>query len=397
MVANRGIKEVLGVGTVTQEGYQWRPDRPKYRHTVFVDWDTGYAQTLAEPKTAWGTVTVGKVSQDLWRVLQAGRVDPASQVIADDPLYEQIAGLLERKGQVVLYGPPGTGKTYASLRFALRWLATRLPDLRLDPVAEYGTAGFRRALDTLSEAGHLTQATFHPAYGYEDFIEGFRPVEAVDGGLRLTLRDGVFMEVCKAADGNPELPYLVLIDEINRGDIPRILGELITLLEADKRGMHLTLPTGRRFAVPSNVHIVGTMNTADRSIRLLDSALRRRFAFHELLPDTEVLEGQKVGDLDLGLLLGELNRRVVDKLGRERQIGHSFFMPGGRVVDSEAELAAVIRTEVIPLLQEYTYDDYSMLGTFLGETIVNVHGHSVAGLNDEDLVKALSAELGASA
>ncbi|MFG2021462.1 AAA family ATPase [Actinomadura geliboluensis] len=399
VVANKGIKEVLAVGTVTEEGYQWREERTSFQHTVAVNWDTGYAQNLAKPQKSWGTVTVAKVSAELWKSLQPSGTArrPQSSIVPADPLFTEIAGLLGRKGQVVLYGPPGTGKTYTSLRFALWWLATQMPHTAVDSLAEYGTAGFRRALETFHAAGHLTQVTFHPAYGYEDFIEGFRPAEGDGGGLRLVLRDGVFKRVCEAAAANPERPYLLLIDEINRGDIPKILGELITLLEPDKRGMHVTLPSGRRFAVPSNVYVLGTMNTADRSIRLLDSALRRRFAFHELLPDTDVLDGQKVGEVDLGLLLRELNRRVVKELGRERQIGHSFFMPGGEPVDSEADLAAIVRTEVLPLLQEYAYDDYSMLSRFLGQEIVDVQAHTVAGLSDERLVEALSSELQANA
>lgn len=398
VVANKGKTEILAVGTVTQEAYRWRDERNVYQHTVSVDWDTSYAKKLPELQEAWGTVTVRKVPADLWRTIQArpDRVTPPiERVVPDDELSDEIAALLKRKGQVVLYGPPGTGKTYTSLRFALRWLGTQLGDAvkDVDPIAQHGTPEFRRSLDVLQESGHLTQVTFHPAYGYEDFIEGFRPVEGGDGGLRLELRDGIFTKVCEAAAANPDRPYLVLIDEINRGDVPKILGELITLLEPDKRGMHVTLPTGRRFAVPPNVHILGTMNTADRSIRLLDSALRRRFAFHELLPDTDVLDGQKVGNVDLGLLLRELNARVVKELGRERQIGHSFFLPGGRPVDSEAELAAIVRTEVLPLLQEYAYDDYSLLSRFLGEKIVDVQAHTVAGLSDEGLVEALAAEL----
>ncbi|TDD29354.1 restriction endonuclease [Actinomadura sp. KC06] len=400
VVANKGTKEVLAVGTVTGEGYRWRDERTVFQHTVSVNWDIGYGQTLAQPQQSWGTVTVAKVSAELWKSLRQtapiGR--PEREIVPADPLFSQLAGLLARKGQVVLYGPPGTGKTYTSLRFALWWLATRIPETDLDPHADYGTARFRRALDALRDGGYLTQVTFHPAYGYEDFIEGFRPDGgAGDGGLRLVLRDGIFKQVCETAAANPERPHLLLIDEINRGDIPKILGELITLLEPDKRGMSVTLPTGRRFAVPSNVHILGTMNTADRSIRLLDSALRRRFAFHELLPDTDVLDGQKVGDVNLGYLLRELNRRVVKELGRERQIGHSFFMPGGEPVDGEAELAAIIRTEVLPLLQEYAYDDYSMLSRFLGQEIVDVQAHTVAGLSDERLVEALSSELQANA
>lgn len=395
VVANKGIKEVLAVGTVTRDGYKWLSERQVFQHTVAVEWDTNYAQVLQEPQKSWGTVTVAKVANELWKSLQEGAVTPPpDKVVPADPMFAKLAKLLQRKGQAVLYGPPGTGKTYTSLRFALWWLADQLPEAKLDPLADYGSADFQRSLNALHEAGHLTQVTFHPAYGYEDFIEGFRPAEADDGALRLVLRDGIFKKVCEAATANPKRPYLLLIDEINRGDIPKILGELITLLEPDKRGMHITLPTGRRFAVPSNVYILGTMNTADRSIRLLDSALRRRFAFCELLPETaDVLDGQKIGDVDLGLLLRELNSRVVKELGRERQIGHSFFLPGGRVVDSEAELAAVIRTEILPLLQEYAYDDYTLLARFLGEKVVDVHEHTVAGLSDDQLVEALAAEL----
>ncbi|MES9537592.1 AAA family ATPase [Actinomadura sp. NPDC000600] len=401
VIANRGHKEILGVGTVTAEGYRWRPERPEYFNTVAVDWDTSYAQTLPVAQQLSGQKTVRDVPADLWQTIQAGRqgaLAEAERVIPDDPLFDQLSGLLARKGQVILYGPPGTGKTYASLRFALRWLSTNLDGSEdVDPVAKPGTLKFQKGLNALHQAGYLTQVTFHPAYGYEDFIEGFRPQAGGDGGLRLVLRDGIFKQVCEAAAANPERPHLLLIDEINRGDIPKILGELITLLERDKRGMRVTLPTGRAFTVPSNVYLLGTMNTADRSIRLLDSALRRRFAFHELLPDTDLLDGQKVGDLDLGLLLRELNRRVVKELGRERQIGHSFFMSGSEPLDSEADLAAVVRTEVLPLLQEYAYDDYSMLSRFLGQEIVDVQAHTVAGLSDERLVEALSAELQESA
>ncbi|MEV4086178.1 McrB family protein [Nonomuraea fuscirosea] len=231
--------------------------------------------------------------------------------------------------------------------------------------------------------------TFHPGYGYEDFIEGFRPVTGGEG-LRLELVDGVFKRVCAAAVADPDHPHLLLIDEINRGDLPKIFGELITLLEKDKRGLVVDLPqSGSAFTVPPNVFVLGTMNTADRSIRLLDSAIRRRFGWVELMPDLAVLEAANVGKVELGPLLGEINHRILQELGRERQIGHSYFLEGGKPVDSEAGLAAVIRHEILPLLQEYVFDDYGLLEKFLGPRIVDVAKHRLHDLSDEDLVDAL--------
>src|SRR5690606_18660653 len=119
----------------------------------------------------------------------------------------------------------------------------------------------------------LTRLTFHASYSYEDFIEGFRPVAAKDGNLALRLEDGIFKRVCREAQANPDKPYLVLIDEINRANVAKVLGELITLLERDKRGMRVSLPQSKEsFTIPPNVYVLATMNTADRSIKLLDAA-----------------------------------------------------------------------------------------------------------------------------
>lgn len=398
IVANRGTSEILAVGTVIEPGYSWRGDRSDFNHTLAVDWDVSYAMTLPQPEKRWAFVTVTDVSAALWRVLenhQAGQASAPKSPTVAEPLWLVVQEALRRRGQAILFGPPGTGKTYSALRFALWWLAQKLEHLELDPLADYGDPAFDRAQEALSDrgdrpAGHLTRVTFHPAYGYEDFIEGFRPVQSDDGGLRLKLVDGVFKRVCAAAEKDLDHPYVLLIDEINRGDLPKIFGELITLLETDKRGMTVVLPqSGAPFAVPRNVYVIGTMNTADRSIRLLDSAVRRRFGWVELRPNAAVLEGANVGNVDLGALLSEINRRVLRELDRERQIGHSYFLDGGKPVDSESALAAVIRYEILPLLQEYAYDDYTLLEKFLGRKIVDVTEHQLRDLSDDALVDAL--------
>ena len=214
----------------------------------------------------------------------------------------------------------------------------------------------------------LTRTTFHPSYTYEDFIEGYRPKETTSGGLELGLVDGVFKDVCAAAAANPSARHVVIIDEINRGNIPKVFGELITLLEKDKRGLTVRLPqSGDEFAVPPNVYLIGTMNTADRSIHLLDTALRRRFGFVEMMPTRELIAGETVGYLALDVFLDQLNARVRELAGRERQIGHAVFYYDGGVVQSPDAFAAIFRHEILPLLQEYLYEDYSQLAELLGD------------------------------
>ena len=234
--------------------------------------------------------------------------------------------------------------------------------------------------------GPLTVLTFHPSYSYEDFVEGFRPTDAGGGTLAVRLEDGVFKRICRTALANPDKPYLVLIDEINRANLAKVFGELITLLEKDKRGLPVTLPQSKEsFVIPDNVYLLGTMNTADRSIKLLDAALRRRFAFLELMPRLDLLQGGKVEGLELEDFLRELNRRIAAREGREKQIGHSFLLgPDGEPVADPDEFARRFRQEILPLLQEYCYDDYGALSEYLGEALVDREARQ---LNEEVLDK----------
>jgi 5-methylcytosine-specific restriction protein B len=387
VIANRGTEYLLGVGTVNDVGYAWRPERAEYKHTVGIDWDTKTAGPI-EQVDAWRVTTVSKVSAELQRKL-LGR-GPAPKLVEADAKLLQLEAALRRRGQVILYGPPGTGKTHIARR-AAAWLLDggsaheQANGLLADTEA---LTAREQALAEPTGSGkspRLTRITFHPSYAYEDFVEGLRPQQSDDGAMQLVLTDGIFKEVCIAAHNDRANNYIVLIDEINRGNIPKIFGELITLIEKDKRGLTVQLPqSGDSFSVPPNVLIIGTMNTADRSIHLLDTALRRRFQFIELLPDIELLEGASVGALALDAFLGGLNDEIRKRFGRDKQIGHALFYQNGEIVDSPEEFAAIIRYELIPLLQEYLYEDYNALGDLLGGVIDTQAQHIAELANDPE-------------
>ncbi|MBV5246743.1 AAA family ATPase [Mycolicibacterium sp. PAM1] len=399
VIANRGVSEVLAVGTVNDTGYVWRPERDQYKHTVGVDWDTSQAKPIA-PVKGWATTTVSKVSAGLLR--QITGQSPTPKPVDADARYLDLDAALHRRGQIVLYGPPGTGKTYIARRAAVWFLEGGSGSDQANAVlADDDLLKSREhALSLPSsdpmKATRLTRVTFHPSYAYEDFIEGFRPQQSVSGAMNLMLSDGTFKRVCNTAQQDPAHTYVVVIDEINRGNIPKIFGELITLIEKDKRGLTVQLPqSGAPFAVPKNVYIIGTMNTADRSIHLLDTALRRRFQFIELLPDSDLLEGHTVGALALDAFLDGLNDAIRQKFGRDKQIGHAMFFQHGEIIDKPEDFAAVFRYELLPLLQEYLFEDYAALADLVG-SVIDVEAQRLAeSANDpETLCEELANKFG---
>ncbi len=216
--------------------------------------------------------------------------------------------------------------------------------------------------------------TFHQSYAYEEFVEGIRPVLDSET-VRYELRDGIFKEICAAAAADPSNKYVLVIDEINRGNISKIFGELITLLEEDKRDggenyVPFRLPYSQdEFAVPQNLYIIGTMNTADRSIALLDVALRRRFEFCEIMPEYEEtgLNAMNIDSLNVGALLERLNGKLELLVDRDHQIGHSYLMKIGADSDKRVSLHRVWYGSIVPLLQEYFYGDWQKLRQALGD------------------------------
>jgi len=284
----------------------------------------------------------------------------------------------------ILYGPPGTGKTHATF--------SRCVELCDGATAPANEKEVRDRYRELIRDGRIEFVTFHQSYGYEEFVEGLRPRTDGDGGagFRLASEDGVLKRIAKQAQNNRTKSHVLVIDEINRGNLSKVFGEAITLVEKDKREgkkneIAVTLPHSReRFTLPHNLHILGTMNTADRSIALLDTALRRRFDFVELPPKPELLEGAKKNSgIDLPAALNAMNERLEWLLGRDHLIGHAWLMNA----DGREDVDNIMRRKIIPMLAEYFHEDWSRVRAVLGggDGFIKSEALNVPpGLDDDD-------------
>lgn len=366
ILAKSGRSRVHGYGIVAGP-YRFDPSRTEYQHVMSVDWrrsnemDIEGGHGLAIKTLTRATDFLPYVAR-LIRKLEAGSQDrshepqsgqsPASydidramkDLFLPRETFRSVVEVLRRRKNVILQGPPGVGKSYLSRRIA--W----------------------------SVVGKIKQANvqmiqFHQSYSYEDFVQGFRPTEG--GGF--ALRNGVFLRFCDEARKHPEEPFVFVIDEINRGNLSRIFGELLLLVESDKRGpdhaLPLTYSPEDQFSVPENVHLLGMMNTADRSLAMVDYALRRRFAFVSIPPAfgteafrTHLLQAGAIPELvdRLDQVMVELNAKISEdtrNLGPGFEIGHSYFVPtdDDDALD-EAWFRRVVETQVGPLLREYFFD-----------------------------------------
>ncbi len=356
VIAKQGREEILGYGIVMSD-YEFDEDRGGYPHFRRVRWDRTGKRTLPDSRITSKTLTRFDRYRTTVRaaieLLDGGadpapppQLEPTGDLFLDPGEFTRIVDALARKKNLILQGPPGTGKTFIARRVAYALMGEMAPE-------------------------RIRMIQFHQAYAYEDFVQGWRPRER-EGFER---KDGVFHQFCRRAAADPERDYVFIIDEINRGNLSRILGELMMLIEVDKRGEKFAIPltySAREdevFFVPENVYILGMMNTADRSLAMVDYALRRRFAFFSLAPafGTERFADHLAGlgataDLidrfDRMTELNETIRADHRNLGPGFEIGHSFFVPEkGEVAGDESWFERVIRQEIEPLLHEYWFDD----------------------------------------
>jgi 5-methylcytosine-specific restriction protein B len=331
IIANRGTSQVLGIGTVTGP-YYYVPD-VEHGHRFPVKWDDTILREISEP--GWRRSIISLEKEKFERILGL----PAAQIKANpEHSQTQIAEetgfaiskirswvkAIERKGEAILYGPPGTGKTFMAEQLAQHLIG--------------GGDGF---IDTVQ---------FHPAYAYEDFIQGIRPKTRSDGGLEYPMLPGRFLNFCERASEKNGICVLI-IDEINRANLSRVFGELMYLLEY--RDKSINLAGGEQFQIPSNIRIIGTMNTADRSIALVDHALRRRFAFLELYPDMTVLRHyHKQTGIDVEGLIGVLERLNQRIENPHYAVGISYFLRN----DLTEQIEDIWTMEIEPYLNEYFFD-----------------------------------------
>ncbi len=270
---------------------------------------------------------------------------------------------------LILYGPPGTGKTYRA-----KALAVQMADSVFYNQNSSNRKGLMIRFKELLDENQIIMTTFHQSYSYEDFVEGIKPT-VKNNQVEYDVEPGVFREICQKASDKPNEDFVLIIDEINRGNVAATFGELITLIEKDKRmgqeeEIKVQLPYSKKlFGVPSNVHIIGTMNTSDRSVEALDSALRRRFDFQEIGPSAELLNRIEIKGICLKDILEQINKRIEILLDRNHAVGHSYFL---KLKDESQEskknqlFIDILYDNIIPLLQEHFYSDISKIGLVLG-------------------------------
>ena len=375
------ISAVAKVLEDATSGYEYDE---RLHHTIPVEWISKEVREI-EGINYLGTLTKIKNEKVLDIILN--NINLPHEI--EENISNEVDELNEDNKNFILYGPPGTGKTYNVINKALEIIDPE----GYSEIAEDNREAILNQYKELVDKGQIAFCTFHQSYGYEEFIEGLKS----DGKGNFVTEDGILKRISynAAYEGlkeeykEDELSYndkklkvnnyinkekafkeakkfVLIIDEINRGNISKVFGELITLLEEDKRigtsnQIVANLPyTKEKFSLPNNLYIIGTMNTSDKSIAQIDIALRRRFIFEEIMPNYEILD--EIDGIELDKLLIAINERIEFLLDRDHLIGHAYFVN----CNSYSDIINVVINKIIPLLQEYFYGDNEKVGMILG-------------------------------
>ena len=364
-----GRSEGRGIGVVYRNDYQGEFDKAHRLHVLWLNKEHG---SLPKMTTMLGFGRAGETTESFRQTREyVPTFEMLDRLSAEERSEAKVSVGSDTTGpdfplNQILYGPPGTGKTWRTRDLSLEIVGEAVPD------AERNRRKFDELrFDPRKGTGRIAMVTFHQNVAYEDFIEGIRPALGEQGTLAYEMRPGIFRHLVKEAEKRGAERFVLIIDEINRGNVAKIFGELITLLEDSRRigredETHVTLPySGQRFGIPKNIYVIGTMNTADRSIQLLDTALRRRFTFVEMMPNPEhPAISRDIDGIDCTELLKAMNERIAALLDREHQIGHTYLLG----VDTIGKLSDAMRNRIFPLLQEYFFDDWAKIRAVLGRS-----------------------------